>query len=84
MPARSRTLSISSSLAAGRVRAGSAVRRISGFITPMDCNSFRESGSRRVMTSTLAFSTLAASFRCCSRRTGPMPQPYICTLQPAL
>ena len=56
---------------------------MSGLSTPMDFNSSRESGSRRVMTSTFRFSTLAASFRWFSRLTGPMPQPYICTLQPA-
>ena len=43
----------------------------------------RELGSRRVITSTLALSTAAASFRWFLRNTGPIPQPYICTAHPA-
>ena len=42
-------------------------------------SSSRESGSRKVMTSTFSLMILAASFRWLSRVTGPMPQPYIWT-----
>ena len=58
---------------------GSAERMISGLVTPMSSSSSREWVSRRVMASTLFWSTRAALRRLAGEWMGPMPQPYIIT-----
>ena len=68
--------------AAGSVSAGSDARMTSGAVTPKSESVSRLSGSRRVILSTQSLMTRAASFRSRSYTIGPMPQPYICTLQP--
>ena len=55
---------------------------ISGFVTPKRASSSTLSGSRRVMASTQEFSTRRVRSTPPGRFTGPMPQPYIITLQP--
>ena len=74
--------STSSAGAAGRVSAGSEARIISGSVTPKRASSSMLSGSRSVMASTQELSTFRVLATPPGRFTGPMPQPYIMTLQP--
>ena len=65
-----------------RMMVGSADTQISGCTTPISLSSVRELSSRSVMRSTEASMVFAAILRLAARLIGPMPQPYIMTLQP--
>ena len=62
---------------------GSAERMIFGWVTPISSSSAAEWVSRRVMASTLFWSTLEARFRLAADWMGPMPQPYMSTRFPS-